>query len=101
MFHQHEQHPGIDTEWGMHLTHLEGFEHGPDRGMGLADQHRAHQAMAEPFLTERMAPGELGEIGLVVDQAQIQLLGRPLIVQPDQAIHHLLKILAPFEEIGL
>ena len=57
--------------------------------------------MAEPFLAKRMAPGELGEISLVVDQAQIQLLGRPLIVQPDQAVHHLLKILAPLEEIGL
>ena len=85
----------------MHLPHFEGLEHGPDRRVGLADQHRAHQAMGEPLLPERMLLSQFGEIVPVVDQAKIELFRRPLIVEADQAIHHLLKFLAPLQKIGL
>ena len=85
----------------MHLPHFEGLEHSPDCGVGLADQHRAHQAMGEPLLAEGMFLSQFGEIVPVVDQAQIELLGRPLVVEADQAVHHLLKVLAPLQKIGL
>ena len=101
VLHLHQQHPVVHPERRMHLPDGELAEHGADRGVGLADQHRPHQAAGVALFAERMGAGERAEIGAVIKQPQIQLLSRPLIAQADHAVHHLLKIGAALEKVGL
>jgi hypothetical protein len=101
VLHPHQQNPVVHPEGGMQIAHRQVLQHRTDGGMGLADLHRTHQPAGETLLSERVAAGQFAEIGLIIQQPQVQLLGGALIAQADHAVHHLLEFIAALEEIGL
>ena len=66
--------------------------------MGPIQGHGAHNSPGALLAAFTVARRQVGEIALPLGNLQIQLLREEAILEPQQAVHHLIEIVLPFQE---
>ena len=69
--------------------------------MGLGEGHRADDAAGGLLRTFGIGRCQVGKAGGVLVDAQEQLPGQALVLEPQQAVHHPIELGFAFEEAGL